>query len=405
MFEGIRNFLYRHRRKFLIGGGIVGSIVLLSRYAEYKIFEWHDKQTSALIEKQKRRHHYEKTRQTANATALNLSSSITKIVSDELGIDKILQALHSQPLNKLKLWEELKVQGFSRCISTIYTSALVGSIIHTKLMVLGGYTYNDTVKIEKSDVKITAVDQEKYLSHLQNFIEKGLPLLINKVRQATDRRVRSLALNHSLSLEKLEGIFRDIVLSLNGENTSYTNDKSFKLQPWSSYITEQNIKCHSKSTEEIAFYRMTEEMIDVIDSEDFNIVIQNLVHHGINHILDYVADFYPQPSLNTIFDHSTLKICTEHSSSSQEKICNKKKESTNDTSNLEIGFKPPLKYDTHPAPINLKLMPVAKLTPILSDLVRPCLSPAPGHLLQFVLLNEMLENLSFNIYEAFSRSN
>lgn len=384
MFASIRNFLFRHRRKFYFSAGIAGTMYLASKYAEYKLLQWHDKQTHSMIEKHKRRQHYEKTRQTANATALNLSSSITKIVLDELDTEQIIQALRNKPTNKLLLWEDLKVQGFSRTIATIYSSVLVGCLVHVKLMLLGGYSFGDSVKKQRSEIKVSPEDQEKYLSHLQNFIESGLPLLLNKIRKATANIVKSLSLDQSLTLEQLEGTLKNITLLLAGE-ISLEDDAlktmDFKIQPWSRFVTEINTT-KVKSPEEALFYQMTNEMVDVIDSKDFNFVVQNLIQHGISHILDYVAEYYPNHDIPM-----GGRVCKPEMKENGE---SKVEEST-----TEIAVK------SH---FTKSSLPVAKLVPILSDLVCPCLSPAPGHLLQFVLLNEDLENLCFNIYEAFSIS-
>lgn len=385
MFSSIRNFLHRHRRKFLIGGTIVGGVVLLSRYAEYKLFQWHEEQTRSLIEKQMRRQHYEKTRQMANATALSLSESISKIVCDELEVDSILQAIaSSKPEMKRALWEELKIIGFSRAVASIYVSSLVGSVVQVSMMILGSYTFS---KIEESEVELTSQCQEKFLSHLQAFVEKGLPYLVKKINSAVHNCAHSIPLNQAISLERLEALLKDITLLLDGE-VEY-DEKDVKLNPWSQYITNCQLINTSNSTDSV-FQRMTLELADIVDGEDFNTVIKRLVQNGVNHIVDHVTDHYPSPPAKEF----------------EENICNISQENGNivkasSTSGSE-GFPNGGNISSNVNPFTKSTLPLAKLIPILSDLVIPCLSPEPGQLLQFVLLNEQLENLSFNIYEAFS---
>lgn len=389
MLIGIQSFLYRNRKRFLITGSIIGGLVFLSKYTEYKLIKWHDRQTNSLIEKQKRRQHYEKIRKTANATALSLSNSAIKIVCDELDTSELLTTLHNKSADKIKIWEELKVLGFARCISTVYTSALIGSLVHSKLMILGGYSFCEKIKINNKEINIKPITHEKYLSHLQNFVEKGIPLIIKKIRRATEFAIKSLKLDTPLSLEQIDCIFRDIILLLNGEN-SYLDDSianNFSLFPWSNYIGSNII-----NDDEI-FKKMTEEMLDVIDGEDFCMVIKNLVNHGINHIMDYIAEHFPSVSeeknAKPMLYTQRFPIITKDTNKELKKIL--------DESHIKSRSECFQTYD-----LMKSSLPVAKLIPILTGLVHSCLSPAPGHLLQFILLNDQLENHSFNIYEAFS---
>lgn len=395
MFSRVKDFLYRHRRKFLVGGVIIGGAALLSRYAERKLLEWHDQQTRSMLEKQKKRQHYENTYRTANATVMSLSGSMKEVLSRELDAEALLQAVREQPQHKRSIWEQLKVVGFSRAISTVYIAGLVGAAIRVQLMLLGGYTFGDLIHSGHAGSPISQTLQQKYLTAVHFLVEEGIPKLVQHITQVVTRIVTGIPLNRPLTLTQLEGIFHEIRLAVAGETTSHddTHTRRQKVEPWSKYVLQLPVPPDGESEEEKVLYNMLIETSDILDSEDFCTVMDTLLQHGFNVLLDRVADFYP-----------VTKV--------QEAGAAKENWVDNVSRDLSPGLPSPDAGEKVAGPqivpphcsnfISGSTVPVAKLVPVLSGVVHVALSPTPGQLLQKVLTNERLDSLGGNVYEAFA---
>ncbi|KAG7166482.1 peroxisomal biogenesis factor 3-like [Homarus americanus] len=396
MFARVKDFLYRHRRKFVIGGAIIGGVAVLSRYAEFKLLEWHDQQTRILMEKQKKRQHYENTHRTANATVLSLSLNMKEVISKELDADILLQAVREQPQHKHSIWEQLKIVGFSRAISTVYIASLVASAVRVQLMLLAGYTFGDVIQSCHAGAPISQTLQQKYLSVLHYLVEKGIPKLTSQVTQAVTHIVTGLPLGRPLTLSQLEAIFQEIKLILAGENSSQDDlyeRKITKLEPWSRYVFEAPVPPEGDSGEDRILYNMLIETDDIIDSEDFSTVVDTLIQHGFNHLLDRMADFYPLPK-------SQQGFC----GSNENWVDNVSRDILPNVSTSEVDSFPLTQITpTHSTSFsNNSSLPVAKLVPLLSGVVHGALSPTPGQLLQKILTVDKLDSLGANVYEAFA---
>lgn len=393
MFSRIRSFLSRHKRKFIIGGAIVGGVALLSRYAEYKLLQWHEQQTRTMLEKQKKHHHYENTQRTANATVMSLAGSMREVVCRELDTDALLQAVRDQPEHKLAIWEQLKIVGFSRAISVVYISSLVASAIRVQLMLLGGYTYGDLIQSGHAGIPISQGLQQKYLAAVHYLVEEGVPRLAHHVTRAVTRIVTGLPLTRSLTLSQLEAIYQEVRLSLAGESGSSESapaGTSCKLDQWSKYVLKPPV-APEEDGEERVLYNMLIETSDVIDSEDFNTVVDTLIQHGFNHILDRVADFYPmsKSDLPNIGSENWVDNISRDSPTSVAS-----NEERNDACRNFVAQNISI--------LNDSVLPVAKLVPVFSGLIHAALSPAPGQLLQKILIDSKLDTLGANVYEAFA---
>lgn len=306
MFGRLRDFLYRHRRKFLIGGVIIGGAALLSRYAEKKLLEWHDQQTRMLVERQKKRQHYDNTVRTSCATVLSLSGSMKEVIGRELDADALLQALRDQPQHKRSIWEQLKVVGFSRATCAVYVGSLVCAAIRVQLMLLGGYTFGELITTGHDHrTPITQSLQQKYLAAVHYMVEQGTPRLVSQVTKAVTHITAGLPLSRSLTLAQLEAIFHEIRLALAGEGIEQENasgklEKKLKVEQWSSYVLRVPLPPEGGSEEDRVLYNMLVETSDVLDSEDFNSIMDTLIQHGINSLLDRLADFYPLPKFTGV---------------------------------------------------------------------------------------------------------
>jgi len=340
------------------------------------------------MDRQKKRQHYENLQRTTNATILNLANSLKEVILRDLDTDALLQAIKEQPQHKQAIWQQLKNVGFSRAISIVYVSSLAVSAIEVQLMLLGGYTFCDTISSDNSRAPIFAQLQEKYLAAIHYFVEEGLPKLLVAVTKAADRIVMGLPLTSQLTIGQLEGILKEIHLSLKNENIKSNSHGSCTLEPWSQYIINAPLSSSTESTEEGVLHNMLIETCDIFESEDYSVVCDTLIQVGLNHLLDRIVEFYPSTSPVDSKSNWVDKV-EENTSNNVQSL------------DSNLGHEAQVSDKIPPSTLQ-STMAVAKLVPVLSGLVHASLSPAPGQLLNELMLNDKLISLGANVYEAFS---
>lgn len=307
MFSSIRDFLFRHRRKFYFSGAVIGGLAILSKVAQNRLLAWQDEHAKKLLEQQKRKQHYEKTLETTQLALLNLIPNIRRILERELDSDIFLQAIKDKPESKLELWKELKIVGFGRSICTIVCGAVFAPIAHVVMTVLAAntldndcVTQDDTSHPDESDAKTLSVEvQTKYLSCLKQLIEEQLPELVSRIMDIVTNSVSSLPLTRQLTLPQLESILQQILLSVTNNRGLVTSPKlsdrksipSPSILPWCQYLKEPECSLsRPESTERLRhMYRVTQ---DILNTDDFNEVVNTLVQVGLNYVLDEMAVYY-----------------------------------------------------------------------------------------------------------------
>lgn len=109
VFSKVRDFLYRHRNKFLVSGIIITGSILLTRYAQQRLREWQERETKEILERTRKEQHFESIERTCNETILNISTALKEAIAKLMDTENIVAALRTNPENKIELWNELKV--------------------------------------------------------------------------------------------------------------------------------------------------------------------------------------------------------------------------------------------------------------------------------------------------------
>lgn len=124
VFSKIRNFLNRNRTKFVVGGVLITSSVLLMRYAQQKLREWQEREAREFFERTRRQQHFESTERTCNQTILNLMATLNE-AARIVNTEEVVEELRKKPENKVELWEKLKVcQWYCSVKFSLYSSFL-----------------------------------------------------------------------------------------------------------------------------------------------------------------------------------------------------------------------------------------------------------------------------------------
>ena len=115
-----------------------------------------------------------------------------------LNAEEITDALSRNPENKLELWEELKLLGFTRTLTSIIGTCTLFMFLQVQMNIIGGYMYleniassDDTAEISEliseleMDKPICSL-QKEYLNNVQFLFEDGILRLIDDVRKAVN---------------------------------------------------------------------------------------------------------------------------------------------------------------------------------------------------------------------------
>ncbi|KAJ3045791.1 peroxin [Rhizophlyctis rosea] len=220
---------------------------------------------------------------------------------------------------KIALWEELKILGFTRTISSIYLLTLLILFTHLQLNLLGRFFYLDSVhtfadqldlshsssESSPTEPRVKAVSDEterKYLTFSWYILNVGWKRCVEKVREAVREVIGSMSLKEPLSFQKLEELITEIRTKV--DTTSILETSSQTAYPFVDClmppegneaeviqgggatlsdgvtITEESEECTtaaSGSTVEGELQDLLNETRDFLESPDF----QNLLSHSL----------------------------------------------------------------------------------------------------------------------------
>lgn len=110
VFSKVKDFFVRNKNKFILGGVVtIGSLYFL-KYAQQRLKQWQEKEALEFLERNRKQNHFESIDRTCNQTILNLSTTLIDVIFKKVNTDDVIEALKSNPENKLELWNTLKVK-------------------------------------------------------------------------------------------------------------------------------------------------------------------------------------------------------------------------------------------------------------------------------------------------------
>lgn len=188
VFSKIRNFLHRHRNKFIATGAVIAGAVLAARYAQYKLREWQERETKEFLERTRKHQHFESTERTCNQTIVSLSQTLHDALSKLLQTEEVVAQLRNNPENRIELWDKLKLLVFTRLCTLVYVNVLLVIVLRIQLNLVGGYLYKDTKAI-------TSTLQQNYLSMCHLLLETG----VQKISTVINEKVSSMHTTYKLT--------------------------------------------------------------------------------------------------------------------------------------------------------------------------------------------------------------
>ncbi|XP_072933436.1 peroxisomal biogenesis factor 3-like isoform X1 [Epargyreus clarus] len=371
MFERVRNFLNRHRRKFIVTGVIFGSFYLLMNYAQKKLREWQEREAKRFFEMTRKKQHFESTERTCNQTILSLSKIVSESILSVLNTEEIVQKLQDNPDNKLALWEQMKIMIFTRICVLVYALSILQVTLRVQLNIIGGYLYRDSVHEEEP--LIDSELQAKYLSLCHHFVGQGVEDLAKQIEKTVKRAVEPVSLKKKVTLQEVEQMFWSIQTIL----CTDTNDGD-PVKKMVHYLVG-----HAEINE-AKFDTIVKETMDVLESDEVTSVAMSTVSHSFSSIVDEIANLFASKWVPTNKNH--LEVSEEHVVTNGALKLNENANQFVDVNKVDMHF--------------------VKLLPVVNELItkNTCKGNTniPDLLTQQLTLNDKLKLLGANIYEVFS---
>uniref|UniRef100_H2ZWN6 Peroxisomal biogenesis factor 3 n=1 Tax=Latimeria chalumnae TaxID=7897 RepID=H2ZWN6_LATCH len=366
MLKSMWNFLKRHKRKFVFAGAFAGGIYFLGKYAQKKIREIQEREAAEYIAQARRQYHFESNQRTCNmtVTVLSMLPTLRDTIMQQLNSESLTTLLKDRPVNKLEIWEDLKI--ISKSLLSLTPPAVFFLILNTKLLVKSRFYWCWNVGIcDRIEVPLAPPEvQQQYLSSIQHLLGDGLSELITVVKQAVQTVFGSISLKESLSLLELEEHLKQIRQQVEQRRCPQQMEGAGTKLPlcWYMMPDEENVlatQACGLTEKDFTTIRLLNETRDMLESPDFSTVLNTCLSRGFSRLLDNMAEFF-RPAEQDLSPDDTVSSL----------------------SNISL--------------------PLAKIIPIINGQIHSICSATPSHFVQDLLLMEHVKEFAANVYEAFS---
>ncbi|XP_014479828.1 PREDICTED: peroxisomal biogenesis factor 3 [Dinoponera quadriceps] len=374
MLSSIQQFFKRHQRKFIIGSAIFGGIVLITRYTQYRIREWQQREIRAILERAKKQQHFEHLEKTCDQMTKSLALNIRNTIIKELDGQTIINQLKHGSANKIALWNELKVIAVTRSAVIIYAYTMLVTFLRIQINVISGYMYQNQIaenNVEEYDVRA------KYLQLSAYFIHDGVQKLCNLMKSKVEQVTFAISLDNKLTLRDLEQIYWAITSSIFADNL---NDPIKNFTSYAISATQQAKKLTNGNNETSVYSNIIDQTLDLLESDEVQNLTQRNIRSGFVSLIDRISEYFDIAS--------KTKNGISYSETSSQDDPN---EAVNNGTSEFLD-------------INKSTLPMAKIIPIIIGQIpdNPVIRDASADLLEYLMSNNDIKMLGANIYEAFS---
>lgn len=229
----LRNFWRRHRRKAFVTVGLLGS-----GYVLYKLYDAHrrrladlerelaDEQEGEKFIKAQMQAHFENIQRIADtATLPHAINYLSSRIAEDLDLSQLLERLQKAkgqpnsltPLEKIELWDRLKIISFTRMVLSLWAMTMLSLYIRVQVNILGRHLYIDTARglgssysLENPDM-IDRDDEQKFLATSDFLSNYGLPALMLDMQEAAIEILKGKQLTDFFNTAVLHETLRKIL--------------------------------------------------------------------------------------------------------------------------------------------------------------------------------------------------
>jgi len=282
MYDSVKKFVSRHKRKFIISGALFCSTAYVVYTIKKKLAEKKDKESREYLERSRRQQHYEATENTSNRMITEFVKQLhVKYFAKNLRIENIIDKLKKQ--NDLALWEEMRICVFTRACLLVYAETMLVITLKIQLNLLGGLVYKS---LSQDSPLICSKTQEDYLLHFSYFIEDGIQRLEEYLHSKVIKYVQQVPIQEQYNLQELEKLFFLI-------QTEIASDTDSPFRCIDSYMLHQ-----MPQVREALLQDMVNETRELLKNDEIISVARYCTSHSFNKLMDAITVNTPNPSAN-----------------------------------------------------------------------------------------------------------
>ncbi|KAI9482109.1 peroxin [Coemansia sp. RSA 1290] len=353
MLDGLWSFANRHRRKLVIGAGVVGGLYYSGKLLTQRLMEMQGASSKQRIAKENIRRRFDQNQRDCLFTIMSLLPELSEQVLHEVDVERLIAELRAinKPLpsdsadkqeaaedqgepsklndsespeqtvngtparardtpkrTKVEIWEDIKVQSFARTMIAVYAESLLAILVHVQLNMVGRGTYLDSVigkYTEGANGKValegryvsqlSLADEQNFLMLSWWFLNRGWRRLMTQMLNATNQCVGQLSLKERLTHRELASLFNDIHVRL--RENGLVEMLPEMLLPLGDENTAEYLASNRLSASQVftpMFERLLDQLRDVIESSDFIYVFNSCVDRLTMQLLDVLRESFPE---------------------------------------------------------------------------------------------------------------
>lgn len=403
--KGLISYVKKHKKKFIFvvfffGGCYISVKYVINKITEKLLFSSNNLPISdEYFFKLKKKEHYLTIKQTSDNAVIDWIKSILEKINNSLSTKELLDELKQKPSNKLEIWEKIKILSISKCMVTIYAIAMLTLFFKIELNIIGAFLFlrntkensqkDEKIKIEDQQEQLslnrqfllTPTVQQNYFENIENFVKKGIPNLIEKIKNLCEVSFENLSLKEIVTIdmlgERFESIQNQFQYKYNHTNIEQ-DDSNFNEFINKKFVLEYLMFKEDK-------YQLSESLVE-IELDEKEILEENNEEVFLNELNTETFDLLSCGDFQLTFS-SLVKLL------SNELLNNLTRELVK-----QIGF--PNQANNKTTEKILIGLPLAKLIPLLDNY--NLYYEANNKIFDELLSDLKLNIFSANIYESFS---
>ncbi|KAJ1956921.1 peroxin [Linderina pennispora] len=359
MLQGTWNFVKRHQRKFIVTAGVAGGLYYTTKLLTQKLYDMQLTSARDRTAKEGIRRRFDQNQRDCLFTIMSLLPELSEQVLREVDVERLiaeLRAIQKAPApesnvwsgeqnkeaetdekkgsetngvvvgseqsqeetekpveeaprrSKVAIWEDIKVQSFSRTLIAIYAESLLALMVHIQLNMVGRSTYldsvvgkftgtEDDVALEgKYQSKIALADEQNFLMVSWWFLNRGWRQLMAQIALAVDQSIGQLSLKERVTHRELSALFSDIHAKIRANGLEQT--LAGLLLPTENAEIQDYLASNRLDAKQVytpVFVRLIDQMRDIIESTDFSYVLGSCVDRLTVQLLESLQESFPEP--------------------------------------------------------------------------------------------------------------
>lgn len=353
MLDGLWSFAKRHQRKLIVTAGIAGGLYYSGKYLIQRVTDMQVGASKERASKENIRRRFEQNQRDCLFTIMSLLPELSEQVLREVDVERLIAELRSvhQPQkttpvqneeedddgdeeeeespkrSKVEIWEEIKIQSFTRTLIAVYSESLLTMLVHIQLNMVGRSTYLDSIigkfvnEDESSDnislegqyrSKLPATDEQNFLMLSWWFLNRGWRQLLAQITEAVNHQVGELSLKERVSHRELASLFSSIHLHL--REAGMMESLTSILLPQGAEDIGDYLSSNRLTADQVftpVFTRLLDQLRDIIESSDFAYVLNNSIDRLTNQLLEALQDSFPELPIPEVSNSQPLPPTVE----------------------------------------------------------------------------------------------